>query len=278
MSALDSLVFDHSSFWNEATVVARVAWVRDSLLWNAGRFTAYDLTVDSSGLFHNADSCTVTHDLIVRHTSNFNAMSSTFNLVAGDMDLRWGLNMWDALFTVGGRLHLSDADGPVAHVTFFTPGGRIHTGDLLNEGWLAGPGTVCIADSSINAGSLQAGLVICDATPTTTQWPYLDVDQGTVDPGVLFCPPGSCSVAIAEQHLSDLVVAPNPTSGLITVTGLGDAGGTWSMYDATGRMLEAGASIARGRLELDLSGHSSGLYVLRLCTEEGCRAFRVIRE
>ncbi len=197
ITAVDSLVFDHCSFHNEATVSSRVTWVRDSLVWNEGLFVSYELVVDSTGLFHNVGTCRVLEHLAVRSAGNFNAATGAVEThILGDADIRWGLNVWDAHVQVDGWLRLDDAEVPIPHLTFFTAGGSIHTRHFRNAGWAAGPGTLCIADSSENLGLLHPGLILCDATPTTPVWPYLDLNTGTVDPGVLVCPAGSCTVGI----------------------------------------------------------------------------------
>lgn len=201
ITAIDSLVFDRSSFRNDATVSSRVTWVRDSLVWNQGLFISYDLVVDSTGLFHNLGTCRVLAHLAVRSSGNFNvATGAVETRVLGDADIRWGLNVWDAHMQVDGWLRLDDAEVPIPHLTFFTAGGSIHTRHFRNEGWAAGPGTLCIADSSENLGLLHPDLILCDATPTTNLWPYLDLNTGTVDPGVVVCPAGSCTVGIGSPE------------------------------------------------------------------------------
>lgn len=156
ITAIDSLVFDHCSFHNEATISSRVTWVRDSLLWNNGLFISYELIVDSTGLFHNVGTCRVLDHLAVRSSGNFNVATGAVEThVLGDADIRWGLNVWDAHLQVDGRLHLNDVEVPIPHLTFFVQGGSIHTGHFRNQGWVAGPGTLCIADSAENLGILH---------------------------------------------------------------------------------------------------------------------------
>jgi hypothetical protein len=110
----------------------------------------------------------VVHDLVIRTGSNYTAgEGSTLKRVQNDVDLRFGLNIWAADMVIGARLFVNDADLPFPHVTFFVAGGSIHCKDLVNRGWLAGPGTICISDSSINEGSLQPGSG-CRAIPQSS--------------------------------------------------------------------------------------------------------------
>ena len=261
ITTIDSLVFDRTSFWNEGAISSRVTWVRDSLLWNEGQFISYDLTIDSTGLFHNVGSCDVVHDLVIRTGSNYTAgAGSTLNRVQNNVDLRFGLNIWAVDMVIGARLFVNDADLPFPHLTFFVAGGSIHCKDLVNRGWLAGPGTICISDSSINEGSLQPGLVICDATTTTTVWPFLDVDQGTVDPGILFCPAGSCAVAIGERSSAQLSIAPNPASDNVTFEGM-PAGAELRIYDGLGQLVLTPGVASGTKTTVDVGGLPKGIYL-----------------
>ena len=280
ITTIDSLVFDRTSFWNEGSVSSRVTWIRDSLVWNDGLFTSYDLTVDSSGLFHNAGSCDVTHDLVIRNTGNYTAADgSTLNRVVHDVDLRWGLNIWAAEMTIGNRLMLSDADGPIPHVTFFVTGGSIHTKDLVNQGWLAGPGTVCISDSSINEGLLHPGLVICDATTSTLAWPFLDVDLGTVDPGVQFCPAGSCSVGIPDgADVPRPRLYPRPFRDELSIHFPLERPVSVIIWSAQGEIVPAIAHRRGAHLVFELGALSAGLYCVEIRTDHQRFVLRAVKE
>ncbi|HMQ74497.1 MAG TPA: hypothetical protein PKE21_05540 [Flavobacteriales bacterium] len=278
ISAIDSLVFDHCSFRNEATVSSRVTWVRDSLVWNEGLFVSYTLVVDSTGLFHNVGTCRVLEHLAVRTLGNFNVASGAVEThVLGDADIRWGLNVWDAHMQVDGRLHLNDAEVPIPHLTFFVQGGSIHAGHFRNQGWADGPGTLCIADSAENLGILHPGLTICDATPTSFTWPYLDLNTGTVDPGVLVCPQGSCTVGGAEPA-NRLHLRLVRTNGRWTVTGLPEGRVEAALFDAAGRRVPC-TLIGGGLLrELNVPSMCPGTYALHLRSASGTQAIRFVQE
>ncbi|MBP6698871.1 MAG: T9SS type A sorting domain-containing protein [Flavobacteriales bacterium] len=280
ITTIDSLVFDRTSFWNEGSISSRVTWIRDSLVWNDGLFTSYDLTVDSSGLFHNAGSCDVTHDLVIRNTGNYTAADgSTLNRVVHDVDLRWGLNLWAAEMTIGNRLLLSDADGPIPHVTFFTTGGSIHTKDLVNKGWLAGPGIICISDSSINEGSLHPGLVICDATTTTLTWPFLDVDLGTVDPSVQFCPAGSCSVGLPDHATgSGPTLFPLPFHEELMLRFAQEDPLSVTIRSMDGAELPTVAIVRGDLMTFDLSAAPAGIYFVEVRSAQQRRVLRAVKQ
>lgn len=277
ITAIDSLVFDHCSFHNEATISSRVTWVRDSLLWNNGLFISYELVVDSTGLFHNVGTCRVLDHLAVRSNGNFTVASGAAEThVLGDADIRWGLNVWDALMRVDGRLHLNDAEVPIPHLTFFVEGGRIHTRHFRNQGWVAGPGMICIADSAENLGILHPGLTLCDATPTTFTWPYLDLNTGTVYPGVLVCPQGSCTVG--AQDLPDRSsVRLIHVDGRWAVTGLHDGPAGIELMDAAGRRLPCALIGTGPTRELLAPEIASGVHVLRVATTTEVRALRFVQ-
>ncbi|MBK6627543.1 MAG: hypothetical protein IPJ87_10985 [Flavobacteriales bacterium] len=277
ITAIDSLVFDHCSFHNEATISSRVTWVRDSLLWNNGLFISYELIVDSTGLFHNVGTCRVLDHLAVRSSGNFNVATGAVEThVLGDADIRWGLNVWDAHLQVDGRLHLNDVEVPIPHLTFFVQGGSIHTGHFRNQGWVAGPGTLCIADSAENLGILHPDLTICDATPTSFTWPYLDLNTGTVDPAVLVCPTGSCTVGGTDRH-GPRVIRLVRGDGRWTVTGLPEGHVEVELIDAGGRRMPCTLIGAGPTLELRVPAITEGAYALLLTTAQGTRALRFVQ-
>lgn len=278
ISAIDSLVFDRCSFRNEATVSSRVTWVRDSLVWNEGLFISYTLVVDSTGLFHNRGTCRVLEHLAVRSFGNFNVATGAVEThILGDADIRWGLNVWDAHMQVDGRLHLNDAEVPIPHLTFFMQGGSIHAGHFRNQGWADGPGTLCIADSAENLGILHPGLTICDATPTSFTWPYLDLNTGTVDPGVLVCPQGSCTVGGVEPpRRSEIRMIQ--ANGWCGVTGLPEGRVEAALFETGGRRLACALTGTGPTRELIVPMNSGGVHVLRVTTTNGTHALRFMRE
>jgi hypothetical protein len=108
----------------------------------------------------------------------------------------------------------------------FSPSSRLHnlsrieTNHLVNRAGcqLRGSGTLCISGTSINHGSIRDQLEICDTSPTTTEWPFLDVNTGTVENFVDVCTPGICAVGLVDRsYRTDLLTYPNPASGSFTV-------------------------------------------------------------
>ena len=76
---------------------------------------------------------------------------------------------------------------------------------------ITGSGSLCISETSINEGSIEVNLHICDTSPTSTEWPFLDVNTGTVVSFTSVCEVGYCSVGINEQNaIGELVSYPNP--------------------------------------------------------------------
>ena len=115
---------------------------------------------------------------------------------------------------------LSNGTGVYAPSSLLHNLSRIETNHLVNrEGCqLRGSGTLCISGTSINHGSIRDQLEICDTSPTTTEWPFLDVNTGTVENFVDVCTPGICAVGLVERtYRTDLLAYPNPASGAFTV-------------------------------------------------------------
>lgn len=96
------------------------------------------------------------------------------------------------------------------------------------------------------------------------------------------CPVIENVVGVSENNTTDLSVFPNPTTGLLTLTGPApDSAVPVTLMDLSGRVLlhatwPAGASTAR----IDLGAFASGCYLLHLHSADGLRheVMRVVRE
>jgi len=99
--------------------------------------------------------------------------------------------------------------------------GVLLTDDFYNGplGNISGNGDICIAEHSENHGFLSIPLGVCDATPTMSVAPFLDVNTGTFGFGVGNCANTICAtVGSTEPQVSgDLVIKPNPASDLASL-------------------------------------------------------------
>lgn len=88
-----------------------------------------------------------------------------------------------------------------------------------------------------------------------------------------------CSIstsASAQAPKSTVTTFPNPTTGLVTISGLSPeaVGSPWHLVDALGRKLPMQTTIAGGSLQLDLSKYPAGLYVI----QSGAHRIPVLRD
>jgi hypothetical protein len=150
-------------------------------------------------------------------------------------------------------------------------------GNMQNDGIIVGNGAICVSGITINEGDLVGAMDFCDGSPTTTVPPIIDQNNGTVDPAIVFCESGKCSVGIGEDAWAAVTVAPNPTAGPLQLAGLPEGPLRVELVDALGRILALPVLGSGPVRTLDLGPVPAGAYVLRVCGEAGCRTFRVVR-
>jgi hypothetical protein len=191
--------------------------------------------------------------------------------IIGDLDVDWP-------FDSPGYI---EVNGDFANDDSINIGGagliRVN-GNMMNDGVIAGNGAICVSDMTINNGDLVGAMDFCDATPTVVVPPFIDQNSGTVDPAVVFCESGKCSVGIVEDAWAAMRVAPNPTNGMVEIRGLPLAPSRIDLLDALGRAWPVRMDAAGADRSIDLSALPGGNYLLRVCTADGCRTFRVVRE
>jgi len=75
-------------------------------------------------------------------------------------------------------------------------------GDITNTGALSGPGSYCVAGVSTNnlTGIMLGPMDFCDLTPPSSA-PFVDVNNGFIESGVLYCQNGICiPTGVAEEE------------------------------------------------------------------------------
>lgn len=116
---------------------------------------------------------------------------------------------------------------------------------------LNGTGTICIGGTSTNVGAIAGTLNICDNGASG-----LDINFGTIGSSVTFCSP-AC-YASTEEFLADLEIYPNPTTGLLHLTGLSDVN-VIELYSVDGKLMKSWQNVSD---LVDVSGLKSGVYQL----------------
>lgn len=152
----------------------------------------------------------------------------------------------------------------LAHATLDEPGIiGVTEGDLLVSGLLDGGGRICVAELTTNDGTIAGTLDICDLSPTAMDWPFLDVNNGSVDNTVTFCEAISCSVSVPEAPAAGKPeLFPIPAGGHVNLKG-GQPGDRLVISDALGKVLLA-ITIVDPSSPIPLDGVPGGYYVVSL--------------
>ncbi|MEZ4738409.1 MAG: hypothetical protein R2818_03405 [Flavobacteriales bacterium] len=195
-----NVTYNYGSFYGSDSVV--IGWYRQfqnngslisNVLYSLGTLNNY-ATINSNSLF--------------MHLSLFNAgeivvLGRMTGALFFDND---GTISADSLIIRGSGY----SQGTIVCASAFVLGYEGQTGDLVITGSsllvtedfhilqdysLEGSGTVCVSGHSENHGALVGSLDICDATPTMTVPPYLDVNTGTFPWGYTSCTEAVCSTA-----------------------------------------------------------------------------------
>lgn len=189
----------------------------------------------------------------------------------GDLDIDW----------------LFDSPGIIeVHGNFFNDddvniggGGLIRVnGNFMNDGIITGGGAICVSGITVNAGDLVGTLDFCDETPTVSVPPFIDTNTGTVDQGIVYCASEKCTVGIGDEAFAGVVLAPNPVNDRIVISGIPGFASSMVLLNAMGQQLEVPVRGLGSQRSMDLSSAPSGAYLLRMCTDHGCRTFRVVKE
>ena len=75
----------------------------------------------------------------------------------------------------------------------------------------------------------------------------------------------------SEVNLTSLEIFPNPTNGLVSLNAT--VVGTYELLSLDGRILESGTA----KKDYDLTKYPTGVYHLRLSTDEGTRVLKVVK-
>ena len=84
------------------------------------------------------------------------------------------------------------------------------------------------------------------------------------------------TVGIANTDLSNLIVWPNPSSGIFEIVGLDEAS-LIQVVDVSGRTIFENRINAGSKVTLDLSDDQAGIYLLRVTTTSGTTTKRIIK-
>jgi Leucine-rich repeat (LRR) protein len=108
---------------------------------------------------------------------------------------------------------------------------------------------------------------------STTSWTLID-NQTSFNTNC----PNPCAVGIEELNSNTLQVAPNPTSGLFTITLVKGHTNSVSIRNSLGQLILIEKHTVTDKLELDISAFPNGIYFLQLEVEGEVITKKIIKE
>lgn len=199
---------------------------------------------------------------VATSVTTWNSLLNDGTIEADSINAMHGFTCWGCSF-ICGTSFINASNGVDGE---FQSDGRLITRNLYNEqdATLRGPGTICISGHSENHGSLEGSLDICDATPTLTEAPYLDVNTGSFWLSVNYCEDPFCStVGTRELGMLDMHIWPLPAENTLNIQFAdGWIPRSLSLINATGNEVKAIAGPFSSTITIDRDGIAPGLYVL----------------
>lgn len=128
---------------------------------------------------------------------------------------------------LSGHLDITANNSSALHVTHSflvsVPGNLLNNGKIFvddnfyNQGAVGGFGKFCVSDSTLNDGTMGGSFDFCDLTPPGLP-PYIDMNTGTVDPGITYCMAGLCGPArVQETNEKDFFFVTTESSSMIII-------------------------------------------------------------
>jgi hypothetical protein len=126
--------------------------------------------------------------------------------------------------------------------------------NFLNGYFIDGSGSFCITNDTYNVGVMNGIFDFCDNTGGA-----IDLNTGTIAPGITYCATG-CFVGIEENLKSELVIYPNPSSGIFNLNSI-ESFSNGNVFSLSGKLIERIDIIEN---KLDLTHLESGTYFVTM--------------
>ncbi len=152
--------------------------------------------------------------------------------------------------------------------TQINAGGVLQCASFLNQsnGFISGPGSICISGHSENHGSINAPIQICDITLDIVAPPYLDVNTGGFSQPIYHCVGNDCATVGVQDlgvEVSDALF-PVPASGSFTLRSTLQIASA-EIRDASGRVVRTIGPF-NGEIVVPRLGLPAGFYTVVLHT------------
>lgn len=140
----------------------------------------------------------------------------------------------------------------------------------------------------------EAGCVLISGTPTAgeegTYNPVITVDVYVGGTGVSsstqdidwyeieVLAAGNCNAGLIENSTSSVSLYPNPTENNLTLEGLNGSSNTISVVNMNGQVMNSHSVIASDSFELNVSNLDSGIYFVKIDSENSSETIRFIKK
>ncbi|MBK8498010.1 MAG: T9SS type A sorting domain-containing protein [Flavobacteriales bacterium] len=160
------------------------------------------------------------------------------------------------------------------------PGTLLTAVNMEMGGTINGEGHICVSGVTVNYGSIEGEVDVCDTSPTTSTPPFLDNNTGQVASTVTFCMGDVCSVSVPEAAVvQELRVWPVPAHEQLTLEGLAtEVAWGLEVRDAIGRIIAVGAARAGSRMTVETATLPAGVYSLSLIAPNNTRSVKFVVE
>lgn len=146
-------------------------------------------------------------------------------------------------------------------------GGVLQCGTFLNQsnGFMSGPGTICIAGHSENHGTINAPITICDISLDVVAPPYMDVNTGGFLQPIAYCNGDACATVEVQETspAHGISLSPNPSVGnmLLDLDGSSDVARI-ELLDGLGRLVLVINAPYAGPMTITRDGLDAGAYAV----------------
>lgn len=143
-----------------------------------------------------------------------------------------------------------------------------------------GPDAATYTTNSLNFTNIADGDPAIDGAWTVQASFTNDCGSSFAPQSIGFTVNVNPSLSVTNNNLNEFSIFPNPTSGLVTITGLTQTQKlNISLIDITGRVvLTKNSSNNQNRLDIDISSFSSGTYFLQIESDSNTTVKKIIKK
>ncbi len=217
---------------------------------------ASQFQIGSGGTFNNYGSLVSSYIVNLDSLKNY-GMISTNNLI----NSKTFINSTTGLINLNNNFLNTDS---LTSPGVFTNNGRV----VVNNNWcnkdeVNGIGKFCVQNNSSNSGTMSGTFDFCDLTGGS-----IDINTGNIAGTITYCL-YSCVTGINENTNNIIInVYPNPCNGIFSILARNSASTlNLEIFNMLGESIYT--SQLTDKIDIDLSKHTKGLYLIQIKSEKG---------